>query len=304
MNQLVAQEPQQPAALALLQKNLDKLAEVLPSYLDPHRMQRLAVSVFRKNPALARCKPASFVSAIMECGQLGLEPGLLNEASLVPYGDECTLVTGYKGLMKCAMRSGEINSIRVEEVKEADTFEEVLGSDPKLVHIPGKGKRGEVTHYYAIARMKMGDPIWRVMTREDIEEHRDQYAKGLNRKDSAWNTNFDAMAKKTVIRQLCKYLPASVELTNYFEQEKRSVATWSDSTRMERYHAIQDAEPIPDESELEIERTKLREFLATAEQEKVDISSVLKDSKTILGQDDVRLLRAVNDQLASLLSPL
>lgn len=289
-------------ALTLLEQNKGKLAETLPSYLDPTRMQRLAVSVFRKNPALQKCKPASFVSAIMDAGQLGLEPGLLNEASLVPFKDECTLIVGYKGLMKCAMRSGEIEFIHPYVVYEGDEFYEELGSDPKLIHKPARQPNAKPQYYYAIAKMKSGGRVWEVMSISQIEEHRDKFARGANRTDSAWKTNFDAMAKKTVLRKVCKFLPMSVELQGYFDHEKKSVNAWNQNVNLpEKREAILATPDTPRKEDLQVEVETLKGHLAVAQKEKVDISSIVQDPHAALQSKDASFLRAVNDQLASYL---
>ena len=48
------------------------------------------------------------------------------------------------------------------------------------------------------------------MTRDDIVAHAKQFSRGYSSKSSPWQTDFDAMAYKTVIRQLCdKKLPKS-----------------------------------------------------------------------------------------------
>lgn len=285
-------------ALQLLEQNKDKLAEVLPANLDPNRMARLAVSCFRKNADLQKCTPASFVSAVMDAAQLGLEPGLLNEASLVPYGNECTLIVGYKGLMKCAMRSGEVSSIFAAVVKEGDEFVEELGSDPRLVHKPIRKPGAKITHYYALAKMKNGDPMWEVMSVAEIEDHKKKHAKGTNRPQSAWNTSFDAMAKKTVVRQLCKMLPMSVELQGAFDQEKKSVETWKQEVaRPQKRIEIEAASDIPTESDLEVEKQTLRGHLDVAENNKIDISDIVMDRSSLLLSKDAGFLRAVNEQL-------
>ena len=73
-----------------------------------------------------------------------------------------------------------------------------------------RGSRSDAYAYYAIAELKSGGIAFQVMSKEDIIKHAQQFSKGFSHKSSPWQTDFDAMAYKTVIRQLCdKKLPKS-----------------------------------------------------------------------------------------------
>jgi hypothetical protein len=65
---------------------------------------------------------------------------------------------------------------------------------------------------YAVAWFKDGGHAFVFMTKAEIEDIRDRYSRAANREDSVWKTDTAAMWKKTVTRQLCKWLPLSPEL--------------------------------------------------------------------------------------------
>lgn len=205
-----------------------QLAAALPKHITPERLARVALSTLQRTPKLLECDQKSFLSCVMACAALGLEPdGLLGQAYLVPFAGKCTVIPGYQGLMKLARQSGEIASIDAHPVRYGDEFEYRYGADPHISHVPAERpyspsdgwakdwQPGEITHFYAVAKLKDGSVAFVVMPSWEVEQIRDgsqgyQSAKKYD-KDSPWDTDYDRMGCKTAIRRLCKYLPASVE---------------------------------------------------------------------------------------------
>lgn len=219
-----------PVKAALFnEENLKQMAMALPKHLTADRLARLALTEFRKTPALHKCTPQSIVSSAMQAAQLGLEfGGVLGQAYMVPYKDEATLIIGYKGLAELARRSGQIVNIQATAVYANDEFDWEEGLTPRIQHKPAKTNRGEMTHVYAIAWFKAGMTQFVVMSREDVEKIRGgsngyQMAKRFN-KSSPWDTHFEEMAKKTAIRRLSKQLPMSPEIRQAIEQDDRREA--------------------------------------------------------------------------------
>jgi recombination protein RecT len=210
----------QPSVYGLIESMKPEIARVLPQHMSPDRMARIATTVVRQTPRLLRCTPESLLGALMTCAQLGLEPGPLGHAYLVPYGEECTLIIGYKGLIDLARRSGHIESLVAREVYANDEFEVEYGLEEKLYHKPqlDGSERGEVTVYYAVARYTGGGYTFLVMTKADIEKLK---ARSRASGNGPWQTDYDAMAKKTVIRQLAKFLPMSVEMATAIAQDDK-----------------------------------------------------------------------------------
>lgn len=63
-----------------------QIEAALPSVITPERFTRMALTAISSNPKLAKCTPKSFMGALMNAAQLGLEPNTpLNQAYLIPY---------------------------------------------------------------------------------------------------------------------------------------------------------------------------------------------------------------------------
>lgn len=218
------QKPAQPGNFpAMLEAYKGEIARALPAHIKADTMARIALTAFRLNPTLARCTPASVFAAVIQASQVGLRPGLMGECYLIPYKNhstntwECQLQMGYQGLLELVRRSGLVESVGAYLVRERDTYEVQFGTDPKIVHVPClDGDPGPVKFGYASARMKGGGVHIEVMTLVQIETIRARsqnvIAAKRNNKKTPWDTDWDEMARKTLLRRICKFLPKSNEL--------------------------------------------------------------------------------------------
>jgi recombination protein RecT len=198
----------------LLDKMKSQLALCLPKHLSVDRVCRIAMTEFSKTPLLQECEPMSFVAAVMVASQLGLEIGIMGSAYLVPFRNtkkgivECNLIPGYRGLLELARRSGNIISISAEIVYQNDIFSFEKGLEDKLVHKPTLVNRGEMIAVYAVAKLKDGGHQFLVMSKEEIDE-----VKNKSKSSSGpWQSDYNAMAQKTAVRRLFKWLPSSIEM--------------------------------------------------------------------------------------------
>lgn len=183
-----------------------EIAKALPSVMTPERFTRIALSAVSNTPKLGECTPQSFLSAMMNAAQLGLEPNTpLGQAYLIPYGKQVQFQIGAKGLTDLAYRSGEIKTIYAQTVYENDVFEYELGLDPKLKHIPAKENRGKPIYFYAVFKLVNGGEAFECMSIDDVRKHAQKYSKSYS--NGPWHTDFEAMAKKTVIKKVLKYAP-------------------------------------------------------------------------------------------------
>lgn len=201
-----------------------EIQRALPKHMTADRMARIALTEFRKTPALMKCDPATLFGAVIQCSQLGLEPGgSMGHAYLIPFENkkrgttDVQFIIGYRGMLDLARRSGQIVSISARDVCANDKFSYRYGLDETIEHVPAEGQRGELTHVYAVAKLKDGGVQFEVLTRAQIEEIRNasqgyKTAVRFNRTDSPWIAHFTEMARKTAIRRLFKYLPVSIEI--------------------------------------------------------------------------------------------
>jgi recombination protein RecT len=199
---------------ALLEKQKPQIAMALPKHLDPDRMMRVALTTINKNPKLGSCTQASLLACIMDCAALGIEPDN-RRAHLIPYGDKCTLIIDYKGLVELMMRSGAVASIHADVVCQEDLFFYNLGIVEKHV-IDFHKSRGEMYAAYVIIAFKDGSKKCEVMTREEIDSIRKRSKAGGS---GPWVTDYNEMAKKTVFRRASKWVPLSPEILETLDKD-------------------------------------------------------------------------------------
>lgn len=233
----------------LLTKMGGQIQKALPSMVSSERFQRVALTAFSNNTKLQQCDPMSFIAAMMQSAQLGLEPNTpLGQAYLIPYGKQVQFQIGYKGLLELAQRSGKIKTLYAHEVRENDTFDIDYGLNQTLTHKPLlKGDRGEVIGYYAVYHLDTGGNSFIFMTKDEVLEHAKRFSKTYN--SGPWQTDFDAMAKKTVIKQLLKYAPLSIELQKATSMDETVKTEISDDMSLIEDEGIEaDFTDISDES--------------------------------------------------------
>lgn len=204
----------------MLGKMKGELAAAMPKHLTPERLTRISLTELRKVPKLQGCDSLSLIASIMQCAQLGLEPGgSLGHVYLIPYNLECKFIIGYRGMIELARRSGQIVSLTAREVYENDKFEFEYGLDEKLSHMPSRGERGKLVGVYAIAKLVGGGYQMDFMSKTDVDKIR---ATSKASGSGPWVSFYEEMAKKTVIRRLFKYLPVSVEIQKAVQNEEKS----------------------------------------------------------------------------------
>lgn len=193
---------------------LPGIKKALPSMITPDRFLRMMQTALQTTPKLNDCSASSVCVAMIQAAQLGLEPNTaLGQAYLIPYGKQCQFQIGYKGLLALAHRTKEFKTIYAQTVYENDEFEYEYGLEPKMTHKPATKNRGKAVAYYAVYHLVNGGFGFEVMSREDIENHAKQFSQAYKQgRQSPWSSDFDSMAKKTVLKQLLKYAPLSAEL--------------------------------------------------------------------------------------------
>ena len=198
-----APAPQKPTSLAGIVcsdsfKAQMKLA--LPKTMTADRMARIVLTECRRTPSLLKTNQESFLGAVLQCAQLGLEPGsALGHCYLLPFRTKdktlhCQLIIGYRGMIDLARRSGQIVSLQAYTVHEKDDFSWKLGLSPDIHHVPSaEADRGKMVYVYAVAKLKDGGIQFEVMSRAEVEAIRKQSKAGTT---GPWVTHFDEMAKK------------------------------------------------------------------------------------------------------------
>lgn len=228
----------------LLEAAKGRIQAVIPKHLSTDRLIKIALVAVSKDKTgkLAQCTSESVLLAVMQAAELGLEiGGSLGDAYLVPYKKswkddsgkwhsamEAQCITGYRGFISLARRSGEISSISAHVVHANDKFKIVYGLEEKLEHEPLlTGDPGDLIAVYAICAFKDGGKQVEVMTRAQVIAIRDRVKPGdykpkpgeVKELKGPWLTDEEEMWRKTVVRRLAKYLPLSPELKTQIEKE-------------------------------------------------------------------------------------
>lgn len=206
-----------------LEKAWPRIRAVMPKHMSSERLYQLALSAVNTTPKLAECDPATILSCVMKCSALGLEPSAvdgLGRAYILPYRNrdkrtggtrmEATFILGYKGMLDLARRSGKVRDISARAVYEGDEFEFEFGLDEKLSHRPASVPHTPetLTHVYCVCHFADGGHYADVMAKAEVDAVR---KRSKASESGPWVTDYEAMAKKTVIRRAFPYLPVSVE---------------------------------------------------------------------------------------------
>lgn len=248
-----------PALQQYIKQMEREIKKALPSVITPERFTRIVLSALSTNPKLAETTPQSFLGAMMTAAQLGVEPNTpLGQAYLIPYRNkgvlECQFQLGYKGLIELAYRSGEISIIQAQVVYAKDQFTYSFGLEPTLKHIPAASDRGEPVYVYAMFKTKEGGYGFEVMSMDAIRAFAQKYSKAYD--SGPWQTNFEEMAKKTVLKRVLKYAPLKTEFLRGLAQDETIKQEISDDMYMVQPAIVADTisvdsatgEVIPSES--------------------------------------------------------
>lgn len=175
-----------------------------------------AVQILQNNSYLlgvAEKDRASMIAAVTNVSAIGisLNPAR-KQAYLVPRGGKVCLDISYMGLLDLAIASGSIQWGQAEVVCEEDTFT-LRGFDKAPLHDfnPFSKTRGDVVGVYVVVKTASGDYLTETMTIAEVMAIKARSETG--KKDTGpWKTDFNEMAKKTVIKRAYKTWPKTERL--------------------------------------------------------------------------------------------
>lgn len=201
-----------------------EFAAAMPRGVEASQLVRDALTCLSKTPQLAECQADTVLGGLMTCAQLGLRPGVLGQAWLLPFWDKrsgtrkAQLIIGYQGLVELAYRSDKVASVVARAVYEGERIEVEYGLEERLHHVPTlDGPRGRPRGYYAVVKLINGGRAYWWMSQADMEAWRDQHAMARDKAGNVvgpWVDDFEAMALKTVFLRLAKWMPKSTELAS------------------------------------------------------------------------------------------
>lgn len=179
------------------------------------------VSLVNSNTDLQTCPAISILSAAMTAATLKLPVNAsLGFAYIIPYKKKATFQIGYKGYIQLAMRTGQYLTITVNEV-----FDGEIRSYNRFTNkmVFGEAKEdADIVGYMGYFKLNNGFEKYLYMTVDEIKKHGKKYSPSYknNNSQSLWIQNFDAMARKTVIKRLIsKYGIMSVDFQQTIDKD-------------------------------------------------------------------------------------
>lgn len=214
-NSLVKQA-QKPKFTAVI--NSDGYKRMINNTLgDPKKSARFVTAItsaVTTNPALQECEASTIVSAGLLGEGLNLSPSpQLGQYYLVPFKDRknnrtvCQFQLGYKGYIQLAIRSGQYKKLNVIAIKQGELIsfnplEEEI--EVQLIDDETERENAQTIGYYAMFEYVNGFKKAMYWSRAKMESHAEKYSMGYKAKKgyTFWEKDFDAMACKTMLRQL------------------------------------------------------------------------------------------------------
>lgn len=203
-----------------LSDKLIAVEDALPKDFNKTRFVQNSLAVMNEKPELARINRAEVIQGLLKGAYLGLD-FMNKECYLIPYGNSVNFQTDYKGECKFVKRYAirPIKDIYAKLVRQGDTFEErIVDGQPSLDFKPLPFNDGEIVGAFAVVLYEDGGMEYESMSTKEINDVRNGYSKQAN--GSTWKKSWGEMAKKTVLRRLCKHIETdfeSVEARNAWE---------------------------------------------------------------------------------------
>ena len=227
----VATTKKQGIASFLAQEAVKANVESVVGVKDSQRFISSVVSAVQTNPSLSECTNASILSAALLGHSLNLpQSPQIGMFYLVPFKDtkkgvtEATFQLSYRGMLQLAMRSGQYKAINVTDIRENEVasynpIEDVYEFTPETNM--EKRMKLKVIGYYAYFEMVNGFKKGIYWTKEQVDNHAKKYSATYRKGYGLWSTDFDAMAKKTLLRQLIsKWGIMSVEMEEAYVSDQ------------------------------------------------------------------------------------
>lgn len=189
------------------------------------------LSLVNNNSLLVKANPRSVLAAAATAASLDLPVNpSLGKAWIVPYKGAAQFQLGYKGVIELAQRSGRMKFITMQPVYEGEIRDWNRFTE---TYTPGERESDNVVGYFASFELLNGFRKSAYWTKDEVIRHAKRFSKAFN--SGPWQSDFDAMACKTVLLSIMKtYAPMSIEMQNAVEMDGK-VATINESTGDEEF---------------------------------------------------------------------
>lgn len=190
-----------------LREELNIHKDALPANFNVARFVQNSVALLNNNETLSdfakKHGTAQIKAGLMRAAFQNLD-ALNNEIYLIPYGSALTYMPSFRGMAKMVKMysTRKVKDIFAKVVREGDLFEEtIVNGQPSINFSPKPFNDGEVIGVFGVCLFDDGGMLYETMSKAEVENCR----KSSKSKNSpAWASHWGEMAKKTVIRRLCK----------------------------------------------------------------------------------------------------
>ncbi|MCR1166765.1 recombinase RecT [Clostridium botulinum] len=196
-------------------------AKALPKGFNKTRFLQNCMSVLQDTRDIEKCTSTTIARTMLKGAFLGLD-FFNKECYAIPYGNKLNFQSDYKGEIKLAKKYSinPIKDIYAKVVREEDEFtEEIINGQQTINFKPKSFNNNEIIGTFAVCLFKDGSMIYETMSKEDIENVRQNFSKAKN--SAAWTKTYGEMCKKTVLRRLCKLIELdfdSIEQQKTYEE--------------------------------------------------------------------------------------
>lgn len=236
----------------MLTTMLNNDAAALPKGFNSLRFKQNALTVLN-DLDVSKMKGQEFnlAKCIMKGAYLGLD-FFNKECYVITYGGQPQFMTDYKGEEKLCKKYSinPIKDIYAKLVREGDFFEEEIVAGKQSINFkPLTFNTNPIIGAFAVVYYKDGSMAYETMSKAEIEYIRDNFSKKSYKTgqfSDAWVKSFGEMAKKTVLRRLCKHIELDFDS---MEQSK----VWEETSDMEFKNEPVESEKSEIEKELEAE---------------------------------------------------
>lgn len=235
-------ESKNPLAV-MLNSALPRITDALGSVALARRMVQVMLAMHFEDSKLRQCDRGTILACVLKAASFGFElEKSMQEAFLIPRWNkkagptdangkpmgayECTLMIGYQGIRKLAMESDKVGLIETFAVHENDYLEyERSNAGIHFLHRPKLfTDRGPAIGFVSCAQMTNGMISYEFMSIEQVDHvmHKSETFKWLKpdeKPSGPWITDYDEMARKTILKRHCKSLPRSLKLANAIDED-------------------------------------------------------------------------------------
>ena len=207
--QTIKHELRSPSIKQRINERLDKNAGAFTTSL---------IDLCSENEYLMNCNPTQIIQEALKAATLNLPiNNNLGYAYIIPYKNVPQFIMGYKGYIQLCLRSGQFKHLNARTIYEGEivTEDKIFG----FVEITGEKTSDKEIGYLIAMKLITGFEKAMYWSKERVIKHASQYSKSFNSKVSPWKTDFNAMAKKTMILQLKPFFPMEIETKNIIPQD-------------------------------------------------------------------------------------